>query len=98
MRVMERTVFQTSGAYDAELGVKRSFSLYSCKPTKITLQGSSKGGSFPSPCFLNRLLPATVARQCDSCISLAFSASASPEPKPGPGKCLSPAGTQHTYG
>lgn len=75
--VRERPMFQVSS--DTELRVSQEFFqpfLLANQPN-LALQGSSKGSSFPSTLFLDRLFPENLVCQCDSLSNLAFSASAS---------------------
>lgn len=53
-------------------------SLFLAIQQKLALQSNSKGSSLPSSCFLDRLLPANMACQCDSLFHFIFSASPSP--------------------
>lgn len=63
-----------------KLRVSQEFfqSLFLAIQQKLALQGNSKGSSLPSSCFLDRLLPANMACQCDSLFHFIFSASPSP--------------------
>lgn len=53
-------------------------SLFIAIQQKLALQGNSKGSFLPSSCFLDRLLPANLACQCDSFFYFISSASSSP--------------------
>lgn len=77
--VRERPMFQVSSYYDTELRVSQEFfqPLLLANQPNLALQGSSKGSSFPSTLFLDRLFPENMVCQCDSLSNLAFSASAS---------------------
>ena len=79
-QIRQRSMFQMGSYYDLQLRVSPEFfqPLFLANQNNLVLQGSSKGSSFPSTCFLDSLLPANLVCQCDSLFNLAFSASGSP--------------------